>query len=126
MNSKLAVNRNADGYLSIGKLVTAKKTALRHGVWFRALNKLERGVLDLTTRYVACIKSTKLATVVTAILEKLKLASESMMDCLARTVGLPLAQKTSLIAQKLGNSSAKKWATDISFAWFLAIMSSNK
>jgi hypothetical protein len=59
---------------------------------------------------------------VTAILEKLKRATESNIDRLVRTVGLPLAQKISLIAQKLGNFSAQNWATDTSFACFLAAM----
>jgi hypothetical protein len=104
----------------------AKKAALRRGIWFRALNRVERGVLDLTERYVDRIKSSKLAYVVTAILEKLKLATESAVDRLVRTVGLPLAQKISLIAQKLGNLSAQSWASDTSFACFLAIMNTNR
>ena len=120
------VNLNVSSFPSIGKLVTAKKAALRHGAWFRALNKLERGILDLTTRYVASIKSTKLASVVTAILEKLKLASESIVDRLKRTVGLPLAQKVSLIAQKWGNTSAMDWASDSRFARYLAVMQMNR
>ena len=57
-----------------------------------------------------------------AILEKLKHATENIVNRLVRTVGMPLAQKIVLIAQKWGNSSAKEWATDTSFACFLAVM----
>ena len=126
MPNSLSVDIQPNGFPTVGRLVTAKKLALRRGVWFRALSRVERGVLDLTARYVDCIKSVKLANVVTAILEKLKLATESMVDRLVRTVGLPLAQKIGLIAQKWGNFSAKEWATDTSFACFLAVMNTNR
>jgi hypothetical protein len=39
-----------------------------------------------------------------------------------REIGLPLAQKTSRVAQELGNNSAGDWAFDFSFAAFLAVM----
>lgn len=106
--------------LSIKKLAETKKTALRHGVWFRSLNRVERGIIDLTVRYVKSIKSTKLAKVVTAIIEKLQTTIESMADKLVRTVGLPLARKISNIAVSWGNYSASLWAEDCAFARFLA------
>jgi len=107
------------------EIVYAKKFALRRGIWYRTLSRVERGVLDLTARYVACIKSTKLANVVTAILEKLKLASESMVDRLVRTVGFSLAQKISTVAVGLGNRSATRWAVDAEFARYLAVTQMN-
>lgn len=109
-----------DAVLSIGKLVEARRFALRRGVWFRVLSRVERGVVDLTTRYVDDIKSAVLAKVLTAILDKLKLAMESMVDRLVRIVGRPLAQKISGIAVGWGNRSASKWAEDSSFARYLA------
>lgn len=126
MPNSLSVDIQPNCFPTVRRLVMAKKAALRRGIWFRALNRVERGVLDLTERYVDRIKSTKLANVVTAILAKLKLATESMLDRLVRTVGLPLAQKIGLIAQKLGNASAKQWAADTSFACFLAVMNTNR
>jgi hypothetical protein len=42
-----------------------------------------------------------------------------------REIGLPLAQKISLMAQKLGNISASGWVFDSSFAVFLALMHIN-
>jgi hypothetical protein len=41
--------------LSVGKLVEAKKVALRRAVWFRALNRVERGIIDLTVKVVDCM-----------------------------------------------------------------------
>ena len=112
--------------LSIRKLSTLKHLALRRRVWFRCLSHLERGIIDLTVQCVECIKSSKLATIVTAIVQKLDTAMESMVDRLVRTVGFPLAQKISEIANKLGNISAKSWAMDRVFAQYLAVISLNK
>jgi hypothetical protein len=102
------------------KTLEFKKAALRRGIWFRVLNRLERGVIDLTVRYVECIKSGVLAKVVTAIIEKLQLSMETMADKIVRNVGLPLARKISNIAVSWGNSSAALWAEDRSFARYLA------
>ena len=107
--------------LSVGRLAEAKKTALRRGVWFRVLNRVERGIIDLTVRYVEVIKSTKLAKVVTAIIEKLQTKMESMIDKLVRTIGLPLARKISNIAVSWGNRLASAWSEDCSFARFLVV-----
>ena len=107
-------------FSSVGDLSQARKLALRRGVWFRALNRVERGIIDLTLQYVDSIKSTKLAQVVRAIIDKLEFAVESVVDRLVRTVGLPLARKISDIAVGLGNHLASLWAVDLGFARFLA------
>ena len=107
--------------LSIGKLTETKKHALRRGVWFKALNRVERGIIDLTVKYVDSIKSATLAKVVTAIIEKLQQTMETLADKMVRTVGLPLARKISDIAVSWGNHLAKLWADDWGFARFLAL-----
>ena len=117
----LSVKRNLSGFPSVGRLVEAKKLALRRGVWFRVLDRVERGIIDLTVRYVVCIKSVKLAKVVTAIMEKLQYAAESIVERLVRTVGLPLARKISDVAVSWGNRLASMWADDRSFAVFLVV-----
>jgi hypothetical protein len=69
---------NARGVLlSAAKLAKAKQFALRRRVWFRALSRVERGVLDLTVKYVNDVKSALLAKVLTAMLEKLQLVAKS-------------------------------------------------
>jgi len=105
--------------LSIGKLNETKKHALRRGVWFKALTRVERGIIDLTVKYVDNIKSATLAKVLTAIIAKLQTTMESMIDKLMRTIGLPLARKISNIAVSWGNHLAKLWAEDRVFARFL-------
>jgi len=115
-------NSNSCSSLSIRRLSEFKKTALRRGVWFRSLNRVERGIIDLTVRYVDNIKSAKLAKVLTAILVKLQTTTESMIDKLVRTIGLPLTRKISNIAVGWGNHLASLWANDSAFARFLVVI----
>ena len=122
----LAVNLELGGSLSVGVLAKVKQFALRRGVWFRTLSRVERGILDLTVQCVDSIKSGKLAKLLAAIIEKLRSAMESIVDRLVRTIGVPLAGKISRLAAGWGNVSAKKWASDLSFAVFLVISHTNK
>jgi hypothetical protein len=115
LNPKLELDRSH----SVGMLTQAKTLALRRGVWFKTLNRVERGIIDLTVRYVDCIKSVKLAQVVRAIIEKLALAMETLADKIVRTVGLALARKISNIAVSWGNRLASIWAGDLAFARYL-------
>jgi hypothetical protein len=108
--------------LSVGLLTQAKKLALRRGVWFRTLNRIERAIIDLTVKCVDSIKSGRLAKMLTAIIDKLQSAMESIVDRLVRTIGVPLAEKISCVAAGWGNVSAESWASDLSFAAFLAMM----
>lgn len=112
-------------FISTAKFSQLKRTALRRRIWFRALNALERGLFDLTLRYVDNIRSPKLAKILTAIIEKLQQTMENTLDKLTRTIGAPLAQKISNIAVNWGNKTAKNWASDQSFAVFLAITHKN-
>jgi hypothetical protein len=111
--------------ISVGRLFEARKVALRCGVWFRALDRAERGILDLTIRCLDTIRSARLAKVVTAILIKLKLAVESTVERMVRVVGRSLAQKVSSLALSWGNRSASQWAEDAGFARYLAITQMN-
>ena len=106
---------------AVKELAEAKKTALRRRVWFKLLTRVERGIIDLTVRYVDSIKSKKLAKVVTAIMNKLQSAIENTVDRLVRTIGLPLTRKISNIANSWGNNSATLWANDLKFARFLTL-----
>ena len=56
---------------------------------------------------------------------KLEEAMENSFSSCLRKIGLPLAQKVSLIAQKLGNVSAGSWIFESSFVVFLAVMKLN-
>lgn len=110
---------------SVRLLFEVKRIALRRGVWFKALNRLERGVFDLTVKVVDKIRSAKLAKLVTAILDKLVRAMESAVDKMVRVMGRSQAEKVSGIAFGWGNRSARDWIKDVGFARYLAVMHMN-
>lgn len=122
---KKAVNDNFDGRLSVKKLTKIKRLSLRQRIWFRSLSSVERGIIDLTVKYVDNIKSSKLAKVLTAIVEKLHISIESKAERLVRTIGLALAKKNSDLAIKWGNLLAIDWAKDREFARFLVFNCNN-
>ena len=124
--NRLAMNRELSSFPSVRMLSQTRKLALRRGVWFRALNRVERAITDLTLQCVDTIKSGKLAKLLTAIMDKLQSAMESIIDRLVRTIGVSLAQKVSRTAVGWGNQSAKSWASDLSFAAYLAATQTNK
>jgi hypothetical protein len=46
-----------DFMISVGVLREVRALALRKRVWYRVLDGLERGILNLTIGYVECVKS---------------------------------------------------------------------
>jgi len=104
------------------KLIRIRTIAIRRGVWYKALDRAERGLVELTIRIVKRIGSLLLQKVLASIFRKLQMAMENRTTYLARKVGKPLAEKLSLIAQSWGNASAFLWKTEHNFIQFLAIM----
>ncbi|MGE5575461.1 MAG: hypothetical protein ACM3UL_04940 [Ignavibacteria bacterium] len=107
----------------LGKL---KLKAIRAGVWFKALPRIDRVLVDLTIQVADNIRSSFLAKSIFAVVNKLESLLESKFDRLTRIIGAALAEKASVIAQAWGNYSAKSWATDTCFARYLAVMQANK
>lgn len=103
------------------ELVLLRVKALRRGVWFKVLNRMERGLIDSVIKVVDRVRSTLLAKVLTSVVKKLLTAMESKVTRMMREVGQSLAQKISLIAQSWGNKSAKEWITNKGFIQYLAV-----
>ncbi len=115
-----------EGMLRRKDLVRIRGQALRRRVWFRALNRAERAVVDLAITVVKDrIKSLRLAQIATGIVAKVRQSMASQFHRMVRTVGRPLARKISQIAQAWGNPAAPRWAEDHGFIRFLTIMSLN-
>ena len=111
--------------LTKDELTKIKVRAIRRGVWFRVLSRVERASIDLTIKIVKKVRSLLLARVLASIVKKLLDAMESKVARLMRKVGWSLAQKLSRIAQKWGNKSAAQWTTDQGFTQYLTIMHMN-
>jgi hypothetical protein len=108
-------------FFSKNRLRELKTKAMRSGAWFKALQRIDRVLFDLTIRVVDIIRSSKLAKSIAVLTKKLEDGIKGGFSDHLRKIGLPLAQNISLTAQKLGNNCAIYWAFDISFALFLAV-----
>jgi hypothetical protein len=123
---KTVMQINPSSPLNRTQLIKLRVKAIRAGVWFRALPRIDRVLVDLTIKVADNIRSASLAKCIFAVVGKLEGLLESRVLKSLRLIGRPLAEKISLSAQKLGNSSAKSWANDSSFAFFLAILHTNR
>ncbi len=106
-------------------LMRLRNEALRKGVWFRVLDRLERSIVNLVPMCMDKPKNAKLIDVLAKIVVKIKDALRGHMNDLISQVGRPLATRVSLIAQKWGHRTAYKWAADKGFSEYLAIMALN-
>jgi hypothetical protein len=123
---KPVLPENTFSFLNKTQLVKLRLKAIRAGVWFRALPRIDRVLIDLTIKVASSIRSATLARNILAVTKKLEGLLESRLLRAFRGVALQLAQKLSIAAQKWGNASAKRWASDVSFVTFLAIMHINE
>jgi hypothetical protein len=112
----------ASNILSRNELKKLKCKAIRAGVWFKALPRIDRVLVDLTIKVTESIHSKHLAKSIFAVLSKLEGLLVSRFSRSARNIGRFLAEKISLIGQSWGNFSAKSWSTDDSFAFYLEVM----
>jgi hypothetical protein len=102
-------------------LTRIRLLALRRRVFFRVLNRVERGLIYLAPKVTGCVRSRVLADALRSVVEKLLDAMESNVERRMRQIGVPLAQKISRIAQGWGNKKAHKWANDPGFIQYLTI-----
>lgn len=99
--------------------------ALRKGVWFKSLSRVERSIVDLTIRCVDRVHSNVLRRTVVAILDKLLETLEEEYLKRVERLGQEIAQKICEIAVQWGNPHARLWKHDSSFIKFLGITASN-
>jgi len=112
-------------FLNRTQLIQLKSKAMRSGVWFKALARIDRVLVDLTIRVTETVRSASLAKGIFTVLCKLEGLLTSRLESL-KLAGRPIAVALSSIAQKWGNLSAKSWETDSNFAIFLTIIHTNR
>jgi hypothetical protein len=125
MVEQTCITRFSSRGLDLIRLRDLKHAAMRSGLWFKALRRIDRVLVDVTVRVGKSVHSAALAMALYSVMEKLESASESRVWNVVRRIGFPLARRISVMAQKWGNDYARKWASDESFAKFLAIMHIN-
>ena len=99
---------------------------MRSGVWYRALNRIDRVLVDLTIKVIkTSIQSRYLINQLHSVTTKLESLLENKFSRATREIGFPLACKLSAIAQNWGNKLAHAWSSDLDFAKYLAAMKLN-
>jgi hypothetical protein len=101
-------------------LVGMRTRGLRRRVWYCTLSRMERGLVDLTIRWVDKVRSGRMTETLMRILLKLAQAMETGMGrVLSR--GRELALRASSLAVGWGNSQAYAWRYDESYALALGL-----
>jgi hypothetical protein len=114
LNEESNLTEFLDSPLTGRKLAGLKTRALRKRVWYRVLDRIERGLLDLTIRWVDKVHSGRMTETLLRILLKLERAMEQGIGQVL-AVGMELALKASVLAVGWGNSQAYSWRFDESF-----------
>ena len=120
-----ALKRGSRKSLTRLQLIKLKHRAIRVGVWFRALSRIDRVLVTLTIRVAQNVRSCSLARNVLSVARKLERFREEKIARVVREIGFSSAIKLSIIAQDWGNKSGGKWGSDRNFAQYLAIMKLN-
>jgi len=107
---------------SRGFLLEVRRRALRRGVWFSALDQVERGILSLTARVIDEVKSVVLGVELVKILVKLRDAMRSEFAVLVETAGLQRVRDIARRAVGWGCGAAVEWARDPGFARYHALL----
>src|SRR6266852_2483451 len=109
-----------EGPITREVLVGLKTRGLRRRVWFWALDRMERGLVDLTIRWVDKVRSRRMTETLMRILEKLAQAMETGTGrVLGR--GRELATRVSQLAVAWGNESAFYWRFEQGFCRALSL-----
>src|SRR2546428_3537579 len=97
-----------DGPIALEVLVGLKTRGLRRRLWYSTLSRIERGLVDLTIRWVDKVRSGRLTETLVRILAKLAMALETGMGRVLMR-GRILAMKASELAVGWGDRSAYSW-----------------
>ena len=103
-----------------------RRKALRRKVWYSALDRVERGILSLTSQVVDRVESRVLGVMLVKIIAKLKEALKSPFVKHVESYGLAKAQGLVEQALGFGCEAARGWLQDKGFARYLAFIDFNK
>ena len=120
------LQNNTFSFIEKKQLIKFKCKAIRAGVWFKALTRIDRVLIDLAIKVTQSIRSPSLAKCIVSITRKLEGLLENRLERAMKEIGFPLARKLSLFAMKWGNRRAQEWAEDVGFVKYLAAMKLNE
>ena len=103
-----------------------RRRAIRKGVWFKALDNVERGILSLTARLVDKVESAVLGVELVKILNKLRDALKSGFVKQMEAFGFKRARELAKLALQWGHGAAQVWASDLSYVRYLTLIDMNQ
>ena len=103
-------------------LSDVRRRALRKGLWFRALDRVERGIVEISSRGFDEVKSLELVKILVSILAKLRDASKSPFIKHLESVGIDKARNLVEQACRFGCKEAISWLQDVGFAYYIGFM----
>jgi hypothetical protein len=113
-------------------LLKLKQKSIRsNNSWFKVLSLDKRRFIEAVIQTVDRIQSSLLLKLMTELAEKLLKAIGGIPALIGHipygmlTYGVPLAKRTSMIAQSWGNNSAKGWVNDEGFIRYLIVIDVN-
>ena len=107
-------------------LVCIRRKALRHGVLFKALDQIERGLLNLSILVLDRVESVLLGIELLKIVSKLR---DAMKSCFVRHLEeYGFSRLRTVVAQALSFKcvAAPAWSKDLNFARYLTLIDLNK
>lgn len=113
-------------FLDKVQLVKFRQRALRAGIWFSVLPRIDRVLVNLTIKVADVIRSSQLANSLLALAGKIDQFVEGKFVYAIREAGFPIAAKCAALAKQWGYQAAESWETDDSYARFWAIMTLNE
>lgn len=106
--------------VSVAFLSTLRAKAIRRRVWFKALNRVERGLVDLVLRIKKRVRNQRLADALLAICEKLQWALMGFAERL-RALAFPHARRLAELASRWGHPEAYLWPYDLDYLEWLGL-----
>lgn len=107
-------------------LASIRNKALRKGVWYSTLDRVERGIVSLTARLIDRVESEILGVELVKILAKLVKALKSGFVRHMEMFGLGRVFELSYLAVEWGSLVAKVWSLDMGFVGYVSMMDLNQ
>ena len=111
--------------LTRGFLLKIRRRAIRKRVYYRALDRLERGILDLSSRLLDSAQSVVLLQQLFEIVMKLEEALKGRFQRHVESFGVRRVAQIIMQAVKFGYRDAVRWLRDPGFMEYLTVMDLN-
>ena len=102
-----------------------RKKALRKGVWYKALDSLERGILSLSSRVINRVESSLLGIELVKILSKLRFFFKSDFTKCIENYGYKRVKELVMISINWLPNYANRWINDLNYAKYITLIHIN-